>query len=50
MCLSGPVIGVLPQDHHFHRVQRCQVQRGQTGALRWMDCLARGFLGPQEPA
>ena len=50
MRLPRAVIGVLTQNHDFHRIQRGQLQRGQPRACRGVNGLAAGFLRPQERA
>ena len=48
--LSGAVIGVLPQDHHLHLVERCQLEGAEDLASRRVDAFAGGLFGPQEIA
>lgn len=47
MRLPRPVIRVLPQDHHFDRLQRCQLKRAQPAAARRIDHLAGRLLFAQ---
>lgn len=50
MRLPCAVIGVLPQDHHAHRIERGEVECGQTGGARGVDHFAGGLFGAQPVA
>ena len=46
--LARPVIRILAQDHHFHRIERRGIHRRKNFGTRRIDALAREFLGAQE--
>ena len=48
--LPRPMIGILPEDHDLHRVERGQFERRQAAAARRIDRFARALFLDQESA